>query len=100
LKYLLYVLGDTIISMLRPPVNSLSLEMSVELRKALENAIDNNAKGIILTSSLPSVFSGGLDILEMYKPDIQRCTDFWHSLQDLWLTLYSLGIPTAATINV
>ncbi|XP_011499862.1 PREDICTED: enoyl-CoA delta isomerase 1, mitochondrial-like [Ceratosolen solmsi marchali] len=91
--------GITTISMARPPVNSLSLEMAVELRKAIENSIDNNTKGIILTSSLASVFSGGLDILEMYKPDLKRCTDFWHSLQDLWLTLYSLGIPTAAAIN-
>ena len=79
-------------SMAKPPVNSLSLEMCIELRKAFENAIDNNTKGIILTSSLPTIFSGGLDIMEMYKPDIKRCTDFWHSLQDLWLTLYSLGI--------
>ena len=86
--------------MARKPVNSLNLELCTELRKALENAIDLNSKGVILTSTLPTVFSAGLDIMEMYKPDLKRCTDFWHALQDLWLTLYGLGIPTAAAINV
>ena len=86
--------------MSRAPVNGLNLELLVELRKALENAVDKNRKGVILTSSLPTIFSGGLDIREMYDPDIKRATEFWHSLQELWLTLYGLGIPTAAAINV
>lgn len=84
----------------RAPVNSINLEVAQELRKALENAIDNNSKGIILTSSVPKIFSAGLDIMEMYKPDLKRCTDFWHALQDLWLTLYGSSIPTVAAINV
>ncbi|XP_058805801.1 enoyl-CoA delta isomerase 1, mitochondrial-like [Phymastichus coffea] len=91
--------GITTVSMGRAPVNSINLELAQELRKALENAVDNNSKGIILTSSLASVFSAGLDIMEMYKPDIKRCTDFWYALQDLWLSLYGLSIPTAAAIN-
>lgn len=86
--------------MSRPPVNGLNLEILVELRKVLEDAVDENRKGIILTSSLPTIFSGGLDIMEMYQPDIKRATEFWHSLQELWLTLYGLSIPTAAAINV
>ncbi|XP_014219473.1 enoyl-CoA delta isomerase 1, mitochondrial [Copidosoma floridanum] len=90
--------GITTISMSRPPVNSLNLEMCVELRKALENAVDKNSRGVILTSTLP-VFSAGLDIMEMHRPEIKRCTEFWHALQDLWLTLYGLGIPAAAAIN-
>lgn len=86
--------------MSKAPVNSLNLELITELRKSLENAVDNKSKGIILTSTLPTVFSAGLDIMEMYKPDLKRCTEFWHSLQDLFLTLYGMGIPTAAAINV
>ncbi|XP_031782502.1 enoyl-CoA delta isomerase 1, mitochondrial isoform X2 [Nasonia vitripennis] len=91
--------GITTVSMSRAPVNSLNLELITELRKTLETAVDNNSKGIILTSTLPTVFSAGLDIMEMYKPDIKRCTEFWHSIQDLYLTLYGMGIPTAAAIN-
>lgn len=86
--------------MARAPVNSLNLELINELKKALEDSLDKNSKGIILTSSLPTVFSAGLDIMEMYKPDMKRCAEFWHSLQELWLTLYGLSVPVAAAINV
>lgn len=86
--------------MARPPVNSLNLDLLLELRKSFESAIDNGSKAIILTSTLPTVFSGGLDIMEMYKPDPKRVKDFWEALQELWLTLYGIGVPTAAAINV
>lgn len=86
--------------MARAPVNSLNLELINELKQALENSLDKNCKGVILTSSLPTVFSAGLDIMEMYKPDMKRCSEFWTSLQDLWLTLYGLSVPVAAAINV
>ena len=28
-----------------------------------------------------------------------RLRQFWHTLQELWLRLYSLKVPTAAAIN-
>lgn len=85
--------------MARAPVNSLNLNLINELKNALEDSLDKGCKGVILTSSLPSVFSAGLDIMEMYKPDLKRCGEFWHSLQELWLTLYGLSVPVAAAIN-
>ncbi|XP_014232185.1 enoyl-CoA delta isomerase 1, mitochondrial-like [Trichogramma pretiosum] len=91
--------GISTLSMSRAPVNSLNLDLINALRKALENAVDKGSQGIILTSSMPTVFSAGLDIMEMYKPDLKRCEEFWHSLQDLWLNLYGMGIPTVAAIN-
>lgn len=84
----------------RPPVNGLNRELLVELRESLEKIRKDGSKGVILTSSLPNIFSGGLDIMEMYKPDLARAKDFWNELQECWLTLYSLNIPTAAAINV
>lgn len=50
--------------------------------------------------SSPTVFSAGLDILEMYKPDAERVRAFWTTLQDVWLKLYGSAFPTAAAINV
>uniref|UniRef100_A0ABD2XB21 Enoyl-CoA delta isomerase 1, mitochondrial n=1 Tax=Trichogramma kaykai TaxID=54128 RepID=A0ABD2XB21_9HYME len=91
--------GISTLSMSRAPVNSLNLDLINALRKALENAVDKGSQGIIITSSMPTVFSAGLDIMEMYKPDLKRCEEFWHSLQDLWLNLYGMGIPTVAAIN-
>lgn len=49
--------------------------------------------------SSPTVFSSGLDIFEMYKPDPKRARDFWRTLQDCWLKLYGSPFPTAAAIN-
>ncbi|XP_047358931.1 enoyl-CoA delta isomerase 1, mitochondrial-like [Vespa velutina] len=91
--------GIHIISMARPPVNSLNLELLEELKTSLIEAQKSNCKGIILTSSLPAVFSAGLDIMELYKPDIERLTAYWRTLQDTWMTLYGLEIPIAAAIN-
>ncbi|KAM0731213.1 Enoyl-CoA delta isomerase 1, mitochondrial [Formica fusca] len=91
--------GIDIVSMARAPVNSLNTELLSALKTSLLEAQNNRSKGVILTSSLPTIFSAGLDITEMYNTDKKRATDFWCTLQDTWLTLYSLNIPVAAAIN-
>lgn len=48
----------------------------------------------------PTVFSAGLDILEMYKPKQDRAVAFWTTLQDVWLKLFGSSYPTVAAINV
>lgn len=50
--------------------------------------------------SSKTVFSAGLDILEMYKPVPENLKRFWTNLQDVWLKLYGSSFPTAAAINV
>jgi len=92
--------GIEIISMARKPVNSLNIELLGELKASLLEAQKNRSKGIILTSSLPTVFSAGLDIMEMFATDAKKLTDFWRMIQDTYSTLYSLTIPVAAAINV
>lgn len=37
--------------------------------------------------------------MEMYKSDEKRMSEFWGSLQDVWLKLYGSFYPTAAAIN-
>jgi len=91
--------GIEIISMIRKPVNSLNTELLGELKTSLLEAQNNRSKGVILTSSLPTVFSAGLDIMEMCTTDKKKLTDFWQTLQNAWLTLYGLTIPIAAAIN-
>ncbi|XP_072744638.1 enoyl-CoA delta isomerase 1, mitochondrial isoform X2 [Anoplolepis gracilipes] len=91
--------GISIISMAKTPVNSLNTELLSALKTSLLEAQNNHSKGVILTSSLPTIFSAGLDITEMYNTDKKRLTDFWNMLQDTWLTLYSLNIPVASAIN-
>ncbi|XP_071556710.1 enoyl-CoA delta isomerase 1, mitochondrial isoform X2 [Temnothorax nylanderi] len=91
--------GIDIISMARKPVNSLNTELLSELNAALVEAQNSRSKGVILTSSLPTVFSAGLDIMEMCTTDKQKLSDFWQMLQDTWLTIYGLTIPIATAIN-
>lgn len=38
--------------------------------------------------------------MEMYKPDPARLTEFWKTLQDLWLALFGSKVATVAAINV
>ena len=95
-----FLLGVTVVSMARPPVNGLNLELIIELTTILNEVKKQKTKGIVITSSLPLIFSGGLDIMEMYKPEPSRITQFWCALQDFWLTLYGLELPVAAAINV
>lgn len=92
--------GIDILSMSRAPVNSLNTELLISLKTSLLEAKNSHSKGIILTSSLPTVFSAGIDIMELYNTDKNKLTTYWHAIQDAWLTLYSLDIPTAAAINV
>lgn len=89
--------GIATVSMDKAPVNSLNTELIQELASAISTTA-STSKGLVLTSSLPSVFCAGLDITEMYQPDPAKLEVFWGSLQDLWIELYSCKVPTAAAI--
>lgn len=91
--------GIAVVSMQRLPVNGLNLELLTELSETLDELDSNHARGMILTSASDTVFSAGLDIMEMYKPKPERVRAFWSALQDVWLKLYGSSFPTAAAIN-
>lgn len=91
--------GYSILRMQRPPVNSLNLDLLAEISSALEKCEKNSCPGLILTSKFDGVFSAGLDIFEMYKPDLDRARKFWSTLQDTWIKLYGSSYPTVALIN-
>lgn len=91
--------GIATVSMQRLPVNGLNLELLQALGKTFDDLEKNKCKGMILTSESPTVFSAGLDIMEMYKPNPERCRNFWSTLQDTWIKLYTSSFPTVAAIN-
>ncbi|XP_076635503.1 enoyl-CoA delta isomerase 1, mitochondrial [Colletes latitarsis] len=91
--------GISILSMARPPVNSLNKELLNALKTSLMDVKKNHCKGVILASSIPDVFSAGIDIMEMYNRTEEQLTEFWQMLQDTWLTLYGLEIPITAAVN-
>ncbi|XP_075978499.1 enoyl-CoA delta isomerase 1, mitochondrial-like [Anticarsia gemmatalis] len=91
--------GIATVTMQRPPVNSLNLELLQELSNAFDYVEKNKCKGMVLASASPRVFSAGLDIWEMYEPDLKRAEVFITALQDMWLKLYGSSYVTAAAIN-
>ncbi|KAK0131557.1 Enoyl-CoA delta isomerase 1, mitochondrial [Merluccius polli] len=92
--------GVAVMWMQSPPVNSLNMDLLTEFNTTLENLeMDKSCHGVIITSSLPRIFSAGLDILEMYQTSPEHCGQFWKAVQELWLKLYGCNLATIAAIN-
>ena len=84
----------------RPPVNSLSMEMCQAISAAVKDVEDNsNVEGVVLASSNPNILSAGLDLNELYNPDTNRLPDFWNSFQQLFIDLYGSRLATVAAIE-
>jgi len=92
--------GIGTLAMSSPPVNSISLEFMEAFVTTLESATTNPAcKGLLLTSAVPRIFSAGLDITTMYKPDEEKARRFWHTFQRMWMDLYLCRLPTVAAMT-
>ena len=55
---------------------------------------------ICVLQAASTVFSAGLDILEIYKQKPEHVAAFWTTLQDMWLKLFGSSYPTVAAVNV
>ncbi|CAF1224368.1 unnamed protein product [Rotaria sp. Silwood1] len=74
-KNLTVSLADAIltVSMNRPKVNAMSIGLLNELEQAFDHASKtNHIKGVHLRSNISSVFSAGLDLIDMYERCAQR----------------------------
>jgi len=92
--------GIAILTMNRPPANSLSLEMNEAICTAIKNVEANpKIQSAILASSNPKIFSAGLDISELVSPDKDRLPKFWNSLQQVYIDLYGSRLATVAAIQ-
>ena len=93
--------GVAILVLNRPPANSLSMEMNVEISRSIKNIEENYPKvqSAILASSNPNIFSAGLDIAELIEPDPDRLPQFWNSLQQVYIDLYGSRLATVACLT-
>lgn len=64
------------------------------------NREKNNCQSNFSSQSSPKIFSAGLDMMELYKPDPIRLEDYYFTIQELWIKLFGANFPTAAAINV
>ena len=65
--------------------------------KEVEASQDTQA--LVLSSALPSTFSAGLDLSEMYQPENSRLKSFWKSHQQLYMDLYGSRLACIAALD-
>ena len=99
-----------IIRMNNKPVNALSMEMCKELSNAIKTVNEQQStsddaaaapiSSIVISSSIPNIFSAGIDIKkELYQPNPKRLSEFWCSFQQLFLDIYGLPGTTISAVN-
>jgi len=93
--------GIARITLNRPPVNALNLEMIKDVVAALETAgKDQGIRAVVLTSAISKAFSAGLDLHLLLGKSEQKVRAM---LQELYVQLhdtqYNLGKPSIAAIG-
>lgn len=82
----------------RPPVNALSGELIVALRKAIQAAPGDGARAVIL-SGAPGRFSGGLDVPLLLGLDRAAMASLWREFYALLGAIAASPIPIVAAIT-
>jgi enoyl-CoA hydratase/carnithine racemase len=82
----------------RPPVNALSGELIVALRKAIQAAPGDGARAVIL-SGAPGRFSGGLDVPLLLGLDRAAMASLWREFYALLGAIAAAPIPIVAAIT-
>ena len=93
--------GVAEISMNRAPVNAINHQLAREVIDAYKRAKDDaSARAVILTSSLPTVFSAGMDLKMAVAFDGQALRSFIEVFYyEVHEVLYRLGKPVIAAVN-
>ena len=88
-----------IISLNRPPVNAINLELIKTLREVLKKfSGDPSISGVILTGR-DGCFSAGLDISELFPKDRNYIKGFWNEFASLLIDLFSFSKPLYSAIG-
>ncbi|WP_233843123.1 enoyl-CoA hydratase/isomerase family protein [Dyella sp. 2HG41-7] len=88
----------TEIQMARPPVNALNLELLSALQEAFSQAVQDGARGIVL-SGTQGMFSAGVDIPALLTRDRAEVRKYWREFFVTCGALAHLPIPIAAAIT-
>jgi len=88
----------TEINMARPPVNALNVELLVAIRDAVDNAVANGARGIVL-SGLPGMFCAGVDVPSLLNSDRAGVRAFWGEFFSTASKLAMSPVPVVAAIT-
>lgn len=92
--------GVSHMQLARAPVNSMSLEVLQEMNQwLLWLGSNEETKALVISSAIPTVFSAGLDLAEMHRPNQERFVNFWQSLQEMWLIMNSFPKPIIGAVT-
>ena len=98
-----YEVADNIarVSLNRPPVNALSLELIDAVVAAFKRAAaDPEARAVVLSSEVPGRFSAGLDLDIVLGKPVEEARRFVQALYiDLYDAQYNLGKPSIAAVG-
>lgn len=90
--------GIRTIGLARPPVNALDPELVAQLTDAVDAAIAEDARAIVIAGG-PEVFSAGLDVPVLLGLSREQMTGFWRSLFEITARLARSPVPIAAAID-
>lgn len=95
------VAGIARIALSRPPVNALNLEMIRAIVAALRRAAaDDEARAVIIASSIPRRFCAGLDLALLLSKSAEQVRELLQALYlDLHDAQYGLGKPSIAAVG-
>jgi enoyl-CoA hydratase/carnithine racemase len=82
----------------RPPVNALNLELLQALRKAVDDSVRDDVRGIVL-SGAPGLFSAGVDVPALLRHDRAGVREYWREFFALCGTLARAPIPLVAAVT-
>jgi Delta3-Delta2-enoyl-CoA isomerase len=82
----------------RPPVNALNPELLDALCTALERAVADDARGLVLSGS-PGIFSAGLDVPRLLTLDRAALEDAWQRFFDVCTRLATSPMPCVAALT-
>lgn len=86
------------IQLARPPVNALNLELLRALHAAIDDAVHDGMRGIVL-SGAQGLFSAGVDVPALIGRDRAGVREYWREFFALCATLARAPIPLAAAIT-
>jgi len=88
--------GIVSISLERPPLNVLDIEMLGELNRALESVRSDPSVRVLTVSGKGKVFSAGVEVAEHLPDRAEEMLSVFHATLDL---LASIEIPTVAIVH-
>ncbi len=90
--------GVVELNLARSPVNALNPELVSRLDTALAEAIDGEARAVVLSGS-PGLFSAGLDVPELLTLDEAGMRQFWSAFFGLLERMARSDIPIVAALT-